>query len=128
MKKYLYILIMFAVSFIPFVSFAEDESSIGLKEFIEVKVIGLVQGAIIPLIYILAFVAFIWGMFNYIMYAGDEKKRESGKQFILWGLIGLFVMTAVLGIVALLKATFFDSTEDNTIVVPDFNVELPQTP
>ncbi len=119
---------MFAVSFIPFVSFAEDESSIGLKEFIEVKVIGLVQGAIIPLIYILAFVAFIWGMFNYIMYAGDEKKRESGKQFILWGLIGLFVMTAVLGIVALLKATFFDSTEDNTIVVPDFNVELPQTP
>lgn len=62
--------------------------------------------AVIPLLFTLTFLVFLWGMFNYIRNASNEKKREESKQFIYWGILGLTVMVGVWGIVRIVTTTF----------------------
>jgi hypothetical protein len=59
---------------------------------------------IIPLLFSLAFVFFIYGIIKYVI-ASDSKLKEEGKKFIWWGLLGLFVMVTVWGIVQLASNT-----------------------
>ncbi len=66
----------------------------------------IIGAAIIPLIFTLAFLYFLWGMVMFIKGADDVKKREESKKFIYWGIIGLTVMIAVWGIVQIVTSTF----------------------
>jgi nitrate/nitrite transporter NarK len=49
---------------------------------------------------------FVWGVVQYVINSNEEAKREKGRQFMLWGVIALFVLFAVWGLVALLGNTF----------------------
>ncbi len=60
--------------------------------------------AIVPMIFVLAFLFFIWGVMRFIQ-ASDSVKKEESKKFILWGIIGLFVMTSVWGIIKIVSTT-----------------------
>ncbi|MEI6480562.1 MAG: hypothetical protein WCO12_03535 [bacterium] len=64
--------------------------------------INSVMGRLVPLIIGFAMVVFLWGVLNYIFHANDVEKRKEGKNFMIWGLIGLFVMVSLWGIVAAL--------------------------
>jgi len=77
-------------------------------------IIGIINNVLVPLIFALAFIVFIWGVFQYFIAGGhDEEKRESGKQLMLWGIIGFFVMVSVWGLVNILRGTFnFNDTID----------------
>ncbi len=66
----------------------------------------VIAAAIIPLVFTLAFLFFLWGMVQYIRNADNEKKREESKKFIYYGIIGLTVMVAVWGIVRIVTGTF----------------------
>jgi hypothetical protein len=66
----------------------------------------IIAAAIIPLIFSLAFVFFLWGMFQYIRNADNQAKREESKRFIYYGIIGLTVMVGVWGIVRIVSDTF----------------------
>jgi len=67
---------------------------------------GIINSAVIPLIFSLAFVSFIWGVVQYVINSDDESKKMKGKQFMLWGIIALTVMVSVWGLVSILGATF----------------------
>ncbi|MBP9701270.1 MAG: hypothetical protein KBD54_02650 [Candidatus Pacebacteria bacterium] len=60
--------------------------------------------AIIPLIFALALLFFLWGVMKFIG-ASDSTKKEEGKKFIIAGIIGLFVMTSLWGIIKILGTT-----------------------
>ncbi len=60
---------------------------------------------IIPLIFAAAFVVFLWGVLKF-MAARDAPKQAEAKQLIIAGLIGLFVMTSVWGILKIVSTTF----------------------
>lgn len=60
----------------------------------------------IPTLMILATVVFLWGVIRYITSGGDEEKLTQGKQFIIFGLVGLFIMLAAWGVVRALVNTF----------------------
>ncbi len=62
--------------------------------------------AIIPVVMILATVVFLWGVVMYVVAGGDEDKVKTAKQYIILGLIGLFIMVAVWGVVKALVNTF----------------------
>jgi hypothetical protein len=67
----------------------------------------IINSSIIPLIFALAVVMFIWGAVNFfIINADEEAKREQGKQFMIWGILALTVMLSVWGLVAILGSTF----------------------
>lgn len=66
---------------------------------------GGVLNRIVPLIISLAVVYFIFNVFKYAV-AGDEDKKAEAKKHMIWGIIGIFVMVSVWGLVAILQATF----------------------
>ena len=65
----------------------------------------LIQSYLIPLIMSLALLAFLWGVLQFIRKGTDPKEREQGRQFMLWGIIGLAVMASVWGLVRILTNT-----------------------
>jgi hypothetical protein len=67
----------------------------------------MIAGSVIPFIFAIAVVMFIWGAVQFfIINGGEEEKRTQGKQFMLWGLIALAVMISVWGIVEVFQKTF----------------------
>lgn len=69
-------------------------------------IIGVINTVVIPFILALAFAVFVWGVFSYFFLHGtDESKREEGRKFALWGIVGLAVLFSVWGFVNLLLST-----------------------
>lgn len=66
---------------------------------------GLV-GTLTGVIAGLALLVFFWGLVRYIASAGDEKSKDSGKRTMVGGVIALFVMFSVFGIVQFLQKSF----------------------
>lgn len=61
----------------------------------------------IPLVILFAVLFFIFGAIKLIYAAGDDSARTSGRQTMVWGIIALFFMTAIWGIVEIITRTFF---------------------
>lgn len=58
---------------------------------------------LVPLIFAIAFVVFLWGIYEYFILGGaDEEKRKEGRKLALTGIIGFVIMIAVWGLVGLL--------------------------
>ena len=53
-----------------------------------------------------AVVLFLFGVVKYIASGEDETKRKEAKSYIVYGIIGLFVMVSVWGLVGILTGTF----------------------
>ena len=69
-------------------------------------IIGVLNTIVVPIIFTLAFLVFVWGVVNYFfLHGGEEGKREEGRQFILWGIIGMVVLFSVWGIIRMLLST-----------------------
>jgi len=66
----------------------------------------IINKSVIPLIFALALVMFIWGVVQYVINSDEEAKKEKGKQFMIWGIIGLTVMFGVWGLVKIVGFTF----------------------
>jgi len=57
----------------------------------------IVETILIPLAFTLALLLFFWGIAKYIWSEGTEKAQ--GKQIMIWGVVALFVMSSIWGIV-----------------------------
>lgn len=69
-------------------------------------IIGAINTVVVPFIIALAFFVFIWGVINYFfLHSDDETKRAEGRQFILWGLIGMVMLFSVWGFVNIMLST-----------------------
>lgn len=67
----------------------------------------IIGNSVVPLLFAIAVVSFIWGAIKFfIIDADEEAKREQGRQFMLWGIIALAVMISVWGLVKVLAVTF----------------------
>ncbi len=73
---------------------------------LSVFVVCNINKGVIPLIFALALVMFVWGVTQYVINSSDEAKKEKGRQFMLWGIIALTVMVGVWGLVHIFGATF----------------------
>ncbi len=66
----------------------------------------LLARSVMPLLILFASAVFAWGVTQYILNAENEAKREKGKQFMIWGLISLFVIVSIWGLVHMLAGDF----------------------
>jgi hypothetical protein len=80
-----------------------------------IVVVNRILGAVVPLLITVALIVFIWGLILYLTKIGTEDKQK-GIQIMLWGIVALFVMSSVWGLVALLQNTF--SVQRNEPFVP----------
>lgn len=91
-----------------------QSSSVALKECSAIKFKSLldilvwvkciITAVIIPLIFTLAFLFFLWNVIRF-MNASDNTKKEEAKERMWWGIIALFVMVGVWGIIKILSNT-----------------------
>lgn len=69
-------------------------------------VVGALGTIVVPVIFSLAFLVFVWGVLKYFFFhGGNEEKRSEGRQFVLWGILGMVVLFSVWGIVNMLLST-----------------------
>ncbi len=109
MKKVLPVVAFFA----PALAFAQT----GAAEII--SKLSNILNLIIPLIIGLAVVYFLWGLISYVM-AGEGDDKAKARGVMIYGIVTIFVMVSVWGLVNLLVGTF---NLDNTI--PS---DIPQVP
>ena len=64
---------------------------------------GLLSLAV-PLIISLAVVYFIWNVFMFFIKEGEPK--DEAKKGIIWGIVAIFIMVSVWGLVNILSSTF----------------------
>ena len=96
MKIYLFAL---ALSF-PAIASAQGITRL-LEEF------GDLINPTIGVLVAIGLLVFFWGLAKFIFrVGGDEKAVEGGKKLMLWGLVALFVMVTVWGIVAFMEDAF----------------------
>lgn len=114
MKKKL-ALISSALLLAPFSAFAQIDGSSagGLGQ----STISFINNVAIPLVFALAFIVFIFGVFRYFIAGGNnEEARDQGKQLIIFGIIGFFVMVSVWGMVHFLTGTVaFSNNSQNAL-------------
>ena len=60
----------------------------------------------LPFLVALALLAFFKGLVAFIAKSGDAKNHEEGRDLMVWGLVGLFAMISVFGILRLLLDDF----------------------
>ena len=63
---------------------------------------------IIGFMFAVAVVMFIYGIVEYIWSADNEEKVEVGKKHMIWGIIGMFVMIGVYGILNILSGFWLE--------------------
>ena len=104
-----FLVILFMFGGVPLVSFGAGPANFG--ELVTL-IINSILKPFVTLIFGLSFAAFLWGMYKYISSANEGGKEEA-RNTIVYGLIGLFVMVSVWGLVRILTGTF-----DINFVVP----------
>jgi hypothetical protein len=62
---------------------------------------GIVTAILIPLAFSLALLYFFYGVAKYVWSEGTGKAE--GKQIMIWGVVALFVMSSVWGLVAFIR-------------------------
>mgnify|MGYP001577687411 CR=1 FL=1 len=73
---------------------------------LKILVSNLIGCFITPIAYLLvslAVVFFVYGVFKFIVSEGEEK--QGGKELMFWGIVGLFVMVSLWGLVNVLQST-----------------------
>lgn len=73
------------------------------------SVLGLVDTLIrslFPVVLGLALLFFFWGLAKFILNSGDEKARDTGKNVMFWGIVTLFVLVSIWGIIIFFSDSF----------------------
>ncbi|MFA6608744.1 MAG: hypothetical protein WCT07_02440 [Candidatus Paceibacterota bacterium] len=70
---------------------------------------NVITGILNPIYQVVATVAFLYflfGVFKFIYDMNDPEKKSFGKSHLLWGLVGLFIIFSVGGILPLFNSIF----------------------
>lgn len=60
----------------------------------------------VPVVISIAFITFLWGVYKYfILDADSDTERETGRQFVIWGVVGFVVIVSIWGLVNLVGGT-----------------------
>ena len=69
-------------------------------------IVGTILQPLVELMFVVALAIFFLGIIEFIMTSSTDEGREKGKKNILYGVIGMFVMFSVYGIIAIITGTF----------------------
>lgn len=98
---------MVIISFLPLFASAQFQGS-EAERFAGTKKILLgiksIIATLIPIAFSLAVLFFFWGVAKFIFASGNGK--DEGKKIMVWGVVAIFVMSSVWGIVAFISGTF----------------------
>lgn len=88
---------------LPIVSFAQTPGSLSTFENL-VRNFTTIVNLLVPIAFTLGLLGFFWGLVKYIF--GADHDKDQAKKTMLWGVVALFVMAAVWGLVSFIGRTF----------------------
>jgi hypothetical protein len=91
------------VALVAFPLFASAQSLEPLSNLITAA--NGVVNRLVPLAITLAMLAFFWGMIRYI-YKKSKDDTKQGRDLMIYGIIAIFVMVSIWGLVSLLQSAF----------------------
>ncbi len=98
----------------PFSALAQQGINLGAITPYSNGIIGLINTILVPLLLAIAFLYFVYGVFRYFFWGVDnEGDRATGRQVILWGIIGFAVVLSTWGLVNVVVETFKITTGGN---------------
>jgi hypothetical protein len=77
--------------------------------------IQALMNKVVPILIGLAIIAFLFGVLRFVFNAGKEDKRAEGRNFMIYGLIGIVVMVSVWGLVTFVQSTF--GLQNNNFII-----------
>ncbi|MEK7581754.1 MAG: hypothetical protein AAB488_00260 [Patescibacteria group bacterium] len=101
MKKAISLVGMFAL---PFVVLAQSITQTGADASSVLGKLATILNSIVPILITLAVIWFFWGLITYLM--GDVAEKDKGRTIMIYGVITIFVMVAVFGLVQFIATTF----------------------
>ena len=75
-------------------------SAASFRELVNDEIVPFAD-SVIQILYAIAFIVFLIGIVRYFI-MGNAENRAEGKAFMLWGMIGFFVLFGVWGLVRIL--------------------------
>jgi hypothetical protein len=117
LKKTTYVVIgSFSLGALPLIALAQWA---GGGNYIFIRA-GQILYALMTIVFGVATLVFLWGVIQYVIAGGDEKKGDKARSYMMYGIIGLAVMAGVWGFVNLLLVTLFNGTGLNAPGLPGF--------
>ena len=102
MKKLGYILGALAL---PGLALAQTQQVNNVTD-IGTLIINLINNVAVPVVFAMAFIVFIFGIFRYFVVGGhDEEAKAKGQALMIWGIVGFFLMLSVWGLVHILTGS-----------------------
>ncbi|MBI2100130.1 MAG: hypothetical protein HYT48_02200 [Candidatus Vogelbacteria bacterium] len=89
----------YALLALPMVAAAQNEILTAVLR------IQAIVDAVVPIVLVIAFIYFVWGVGKYILSAGDEEKKSEGRNIMIYGALALFVIASIWGIVGVISRT-----------------------
>lgn len=72
---------------------------------------GFIDNILIPLLFTVALLFFIYGMFRYfVLGAANEESRQKGRSIMWWSILGFVLMVSIWGIVDIISSGLFGNT------------------
>lgn len=87
----------------PFLALAQTINTSGISTTLQ-SFLTLINSYVIPFLFALAIVLFLWGLVKFVRSAGDSKARDEGKGMMIWGIVALAVMVSVYGLIGWLTS------------------------
>ncbi len=85
----------------------------------------LINPAIL-VIFAAGFLLFVYGLVEFLWKLNEGGDNKEGKQHMIWGIVGMFIMVSVYGILSLATSTFgIDPTNPDTSTLPNVDVANP---
>lgn len=113
-------IIALAFFLVPLVSFAQFEHTTQI--FLSLNTI---VGNLTPFAAALALLYFFWGLAKFILKADNEEARDEGRMIMKWGIIALFVIVSIWGIVKFIQTELggpFVGSENIRMGIPGYDV------
>lgn len=113
-KNFYRVFLVAAVMLLPELALAAPDLKGLIQKFVNVIIIMIPVGSGIALL------VFFYGLTKYIFNQSNANEKENSKHIIVWGLVGLFVLFSIYGIVNVFKATLFRySVYDSPLQLPN---------
>ena len=112
MKK-IYITLTYLLILTPLVSHAAVLG--GVSDLFK-SALEIVTKYLIPLAFAAAVLFFIWGIARYIL--GGAEDKEKAKNVMIWGVVALFVMSSIWGLVRFLQRDLLGGIVPTNVPIP----------
>jgi len=104
MNKNLYEIIYFGILLLFTTIFPIITEAVTLTDTLDV--ISKLVNSLIPLILAVTVLIFFWGLAMYLLNVGSSESKGKGIHIMVMGIIAIFVMVSIWGIIGILQSTF----------------------